>query len=86
MTVCKLTDGLRLTEAGTMVTEDSDSKQQRAATDRQGFVWLGCLLRGDSEREGIPLSRQNSVLHIFKSSSGTRALPHVLLTTEKLSR
>jgi hypothetical protein len=45
MTVSKLTEWLGLTVAGIKVFEDTDWKEQRAATARQGIVSLLAMRR-----------------------------------------
>jgi hypothetical protein len=60
------------------VFENTDLKEQRAATTRQGIIrMLACC--GEMLQEEISLSRQTSVSDFFKSSSGIRASPPKLL-------
>jgi hypothetical protein len=60
------------------VFENTDLKEQRAATTRQEIIRM---LAGYEEmlEEEVSLSRQTSVSDFFKSSSGTCASPPELL-------
>jgi len=76
-----LTEGLGLTEVGLEVSEDSDWKEQQAAAAGLGIVRLlagyGEMLKENNRF----LSGQTSVLDFFRSTSGTRTSPPVLLDT-----
>jgi hypothetical protein len=78
MTVSRFTEGVEITEAGFRCLRTSvrtRSKQQQASMKM--FVCYEILKEKKSS-----LSWQASVLDIFKSSSGTRTSPAVLLDTE----
>ena len=59
--------------------ENTDLKEQRAATTRQGIIRMLACYEGMLEEEEVSLSRQTSVSDFFKSSSGTCVSPPELL-------
>jgi len=78
MTALKLTEALGLTRTDSKVFENTDWKEQRAATTRQGIIrMLACY--EEMLEEEVSLSRQTSVSDFFKSSSGTCESPPELL-------
>jgi hypothetical protein len=79
--VLKLTEGLRLTEAGIKVSEDSDGNGQQAGTTRQGVVRMrACCKEILKEKKGS-LCLHASTPNSFRLSAGTCALPPVLFNT-----
>ena len=61
------------------VSEDNDCKEQRAATTTHGIMrTLACCEEILKEKKKSS-SRRSSMLDSFNSSSGSRALPSVLL-------
>ena len=74
MTVSKLTERL-----GLRVGVDTDWNKQRAATTRQAITRIPACCKVFLKKKQKSLSRQCSVLAFFKSSSGVRASPPVLV-------
>ena len=75
MSVSKLTEGLRLIEAGVKVSENINSKEQQTAT-RQGSVEMLASYKEIMKVNTRYLSRQTSVLDFSYSHSGTRSWPY----------
>ena len=74
MTVFKLTDGLRVIEAGLKAFENINSKEQQAA-NRQGT--MGMLVCNEIMKENMRyLSAQTSVLDFLNSLSDCRSYGH----------
>ena len=63
------------------MSEDIDSKKQRAATIRQGILRMFACCNETLREKQKSLSRYNSAPDFFKSPSGTRASPPVLVDT-----
>jgi hypothetical protein len=63
------------------VPETVNWKEQRAVTDRQGFVRMLAFYDDILKGKETSLSRQISELDIFKSASKTRVLLSVMLET-----
>jgi hypothetical protein len=77
LTGLKVSDGLGL--VGIKVSEDSDWNEERAAITGQGIVRMLACCEEILKDKMRCVSRQNSVLDFFQSSSGTRSSPPVLL-------
>lgn len=61
--------------------EDFDLNEQRAATIRQGVMRMHACCQEILKEKERSLSCQTSAIDFFKSSSGTRVSPPVLLNT-----
>jgi hypothetical protein len=70
-----------LIEAGIKVFEEINSNEQRATTWQGITRMLACYEEILKEKK-MSLSRQSSVLDFFRSYSGSRASPPVLLDIE----
>ena len=68
-----MTEGLGLTAVGSEVFENFGWNEQRATATGQGI-----MRRYSRRRRDLPY-RQNSLLRVFESSSGTAASPYALL-------
>jgi hypothetical protein len=79
MTVSKLTEGLALVAARIRIPEDIDASEKQAATTTIVLTRMSAYYE-EILKEKRPVSCHISVLHFFKSSSGTRESPPVLLT------
>lgn len=71
---------LGLTEGGIKVFEGIHWSEEKAATGQEIMRTLACS-EEVLEEDRMSLSRETSVLGFFKSTSGTRTLPPVLLDT-----
>jgi hypothetical protein len=58
---------------------DSDPNEQRAATARQGIMKMLACFEEILQEKNSSLSLARSVIDFFKLSSGTHALPPVLV-------
>jgi hypothetical protein len=78
MTGSKPTEGLALVAAGIRIPEDSDASETKAATTTKVLTRTSAY-NEEILKEKMSVSCHILVLHFFKSSSGTRASPPVLI-------